>query len=151
MTEATSTLTRAGVDTDSSDTRTIDVVNCRQCGILLPLSVASIDHQAPQTTGITKAMCRFFRSVGCTVGSGKGTKSITLQYKYAPQIGAYDSPSTGNREERYTLNEIGRMYYTMMHLSGQLDLFKAACMHSGFNLRPVCPPCNSSLSNTNGF
>jgi hypothetical protein len=125
-----------GMDTDSSDTRTIDVVNCRQCGILLPLSMASIDHQAPQTTGITKAMCRFFRSVGCTVGSGKGTKSITLQYKYASQIGAYDSPSTGNREERYTLNEIGRMYYTMMHLSGQLDLCK---MLSGTDAAAASP------------
>jgi hypothetical protein len=145
-------LSNEGMDIDEIEQNDIDVVNCRVCGILLPLRVASIDHQAPQSNGMMKAMCRVFRSIGCTVASGRGVKSVTMQSELAEAIGG-DEPGRwdGNKVERHTLNEVGRMYYSMLGVAGMMGEFQVGCMNSGFNLRPVCPPCNSSLQNKNGF
>ena len=130
------------------------VVVCRQCGVLIPLKVASIDHQAPQTGGQDKAMLRFFRVADCTVGGGVGAKFNaihSLVHKDRNPIGNDVDPSSikSTKEERYTLNAAGLIYYSLIRHAGLLDEFARACMHSGFNLRPVCPPCNSRVSNGN--
>jgi hypothetical protein len=126
------------------------VVYCRECGLQIPLSVATVDHQAAQNGGETKAMFRFFRAIGCTEASGAGRKSQRLlAYFNNNGMQVTDStPQSGNKLDRYTLNDFGVLYYSILRAAGLMAEFKNACMHGGFNLRPVCPPCNSRLRNT---
>lgn len=129
-----------------------EFVYCRHCGLLIPLYVASVDHQAPQDGGMNKARLRLFRALGCTVASGSGKKSqamLTEFFRDGMKV-VDDPPPAGSRDDRYKLNVFCMFYYTVMASApeGLKELDKIA-MHSGFNLRPLCPPCNSRLQNTN--
>ena len=129
--------------------KNIDVVYCRECGMLIPLRIASIDHQAPQTGGEAQAIARLFRSLGCTRASGTGQKSQDTGTLYAASIGGRTALAPGTKEDRYTLNLVGIIYYSAILAAGLEQELKKAAMHSAMNLRPVCPPCNSQLRNSN--
>jgi hypothetical protein len=126
----------------------IDVVFCRHCGVQMPLRLATVDHQAPQSVGAYFALCRFFRALGLTKGAGTGKKTQQYRRDYAADVGGKTSTEVADWDSRYTLNRVGRIYYSMLAAGKDWTLPMAdRCMHSIFNLRPVCGPCNSSLGN----
>lgn len=125
---------------------------CRQCGIVIPLKVISIDHQGPQTGGEAKAICRVFRSLGLTITGGKGKKSRSpAAAAMTAAVGGL--PSTGLQEKkyRYTLNRVGEIYFTMAYKANILSNERGLFMNSILNLRPTCPHCNSSLRNSGAY
>jgi hypothetical protein len=124
-------------------------VYCRACGIYMPLKLATVDHQRPQAGGAILAVCRVFRALGLTEGGATGAKGQYFNQIYAASVGGTVDGKIYGGEERYTLNPIGEIYYSLLQKSGLMLEFKDVCMHSVYNLRPVCGPCNSSLSNSN--
>ncbi len=130
----------------------IPAVFCRQCGIEIPLRVASVDHQGAQTGGESKAVLRFFRAIGCTESTAKSRKGAIVLARFAAALGGDANTRLSGATDRYTLNVMGRMYYTMiLKVYGDDSDFKKMCMHALTNLRPVCPPCNSKLQNSGVF
>jgi len=93
------------VKTRKTFIKSIDLVYCRQCGVQMPLTMATLDHQGPQSNGANLALCRFFRSLGLTNGTGKGPKSKQFRKDYAGSVGGNKSAAAaGDRAARYTLN-----------------------------------------------
>lgn len=128
-----------------------EAIACRVCRLVLPLRTITIDHQKAQEGGATAALIRVFRGFGLTRYAPTGKKNIQAVATYASQVGGDPNPTIGDRAGRYTLNEPGAIYYTVFRDSGKLDDLKNSCMNHYLNLRPVCGPCNSSLSNMNVF
>lgn len=126
-------------------------VACRKCFIILPTRIITIDHQAPQTGGTKLAILRIFRGLGLTAGgprlNGKNYKSIQLT---ASKVGGDPAPvmARPKTEPLKTLNDAGTLYYSVLKANDEGWLGKA-CLHHYLNLRPMCGPCNSSLSNKN--
>jgi hypothetical protein len=50
-----------------------------------------------------------------------------------------------------TLSDAGAIYYSVFEAMNRGADLQEACMHHYLNLRPLCGPCNSSLSNSNIF
>jgi hypothetical protein len=130
--------------------RDIDLVFCRSCGLELPLAAATMDHQAPVKGGRPRALCRFFRALGLTCAPGHGLKSEYYSSQLAARVGGNSAGDPTKRKERYTLNDIGTIYYSLLYHNHDWAItLGERCLHSIFNLRPVCPSCNSSLKNSN--
>jgi hypothetical protein len=128
-----------------------DATSCRACGLVLPLRNLTIDHQKAQAGGEEAAICRVFRGVGLTVAGPHGAKNNMALGQFATLVGGNSNPPRGSREDRYTLNAAGAIYYSVLKAANQLGELKKACMHHYLNLRPICGPCNSSLGNLNIF
>src|SRR5262249_51930159 len=127
----------------------IELVYCRECGAQMPLRMATLDHQQPKSNSANDALCRFFRALGLTKAGAAGRKTRSFSQHYAASVGGIDTP-TGAAEDRYILNEPGRIYYSLLAcLPDYTNTMADRCLHSIFNLRPACLPCNSSLRNTN--
>jgi hypothetical protein len=126
---------------------------CQRCGIVLPLRNLTIDHQKPQQNGGVEAMVRVFRAAGLTVSAGYGIKNRYLQGLVAKIVGGNQNVlppgQKGPVTDRYTLNEKGVLYFTMLHSANLYEEMLALSMHHIVNLRPMCGPCNSSLKNSN--
>ena len=141
--------------TDVRATNHEDGAVCQGCRTMFPLRTVSIDHQKPKVGGRTLAVARVFRGLGLTIGTPKLTGKNSVPFtNRAALVGGDATPNTGANtvSDRYSLNSAGEIYYSIFH---KLDLIdpelKDACMHHYINLRPMCGPCNSSLSNTNAF
>lgn len=129
-----------------------DIVFCRGCGVLMPLKLATVDHQKPQTGGDVEAVCRVFRAFGLTKSPPSSNKSKVFFDLLADKVGGSKNIfATNSKEERYTLNSAGRIYFSYLAATKCLDEVVKKSMHSIFNLRPVCGPCNSALRNSNIF
>lgn len=126
------------------------MVSCRACGIVLPLKVITVDHQAPQTGGDIGAICRIFRGLGLTLGSPRGHKNKTAVQANAVAVGGTVA-QVGSWDERYSLNDAGVIYYSIIKEAHQLGKLAEHCMQHMLNLRPVCGPCNSRLKNSGAF
>lgn len=100
-------------------------------------------------------MCRFFRALGLTMSFGKGPKSLRMNHLFAAQVGGNVGDNSmgmmpiGDKESRYSLTLKGELYLSLLNETGLYQQFMDVCMHSIFNLRPVCGPCNSKLKNSN--
>jgi len=134
----------------------LDSTSCRQCGLIMPLRTLTIDHQKAQDGGGDAAIARVFRGLGLTNGPPKGRKNSLALETYAQSVGGTATnaqgdgpPPTTNRQGRYTLNNVGTIYYSVFKEAAALDLLQQACMHHYLNLRPACGPCNSRLRNLN--
>lgn len=125
-------------------------VACRACGIVLPLKVITVDHQSPQTGGAVGAICRVFRGLGLTQGGPKGKKNKHAIQANAATVGGKVA-NLGSWSERYSLNDAGAIYYSVIKEAQQLSNLENACLHHFLNLRPVCGPCNSRLKNSGAF
>lgn len=126
------------------------MVSCRACGIVLPLKVITVDHQAPQTGGDIGAICRIFRGLGLTRGGARGNKNKTAVQANTVAVGGTVA-NLGSWDERYSLNDAGTIYYSIIKEANQLGKLAEHCMQHMLNLRPVCGPCNSRLKNSGAF
>lgn len=139
---------RRNLDGHKSET----VVACRKCFIKLPTRIITIDHQGPKSGGEMMAFFRVFRGLGLTDGGprhmGKNYQSVVTM---AALVGGKSDvlPGTPRSVPLKTLNATGIIYYSILRHLGWLDWVKRRCMHHYLNLRPLCGPCNSSLSNRN--
>jgi hypothetical protein len=131
--------------------KTEPTVSCRACGIVLPLKVTTVDHQAPQTGGDIGAICRIFRGLGLTLGAPRGKKNKTAVQANAVAVGGTVPQLEGSWDERYSFNDAGTIYYSIAKEADQLGKLAGHCMQHMLNLRPVCGPCNSRLKNSGAF
>jgi len=126
-----------------------DSVACRRCGLILPLTAMTIDHQKPQEGGGMLAVCRLFRALGLTTGAPKGAKPQRLLENYANAVGGTQKGEGGG--SRTTLDHRGCIYYSLVFHAKLFDWFVGECMHSLANLRPLCGRCNSRIGNAGAF
>jgi len=145
-------------DTYSSKTRTKGSVcepatYCQKCGIVLPLRNLTIDHQKPRAGGEVEAMMRVFRAAGLTQVTGAGVKNRFLQRQVAAAVGGTTNVvqfgAKGDLNQRYTLNEKGILFFTVLIQNQMYDDMLGMSMHHIVNLRPMCGSCNSRLGNSN--
>jgi hypothetical protein len=131
----------------------LEATYCQKCGINLPLRNLTIDHQKPQQGGDIEAMLRVFRAAGLTVSTGSGQKNRYIQGQVAKSVGGnvnvLPRGQKGSDLDRYTFNDKGIIYFTMLQFYGLTDQMRQMSMHHVVNLRPMCGPCNSALRNTN--
>jgi hypothetical protein len=127
-----------------------DATSCRVCGLLLPLTHLTVDHQKAQVGGELASVLRVFRGFGLTVAGPTGGKGKATATAVAISLGGTVGLG-GSRADRYTLNLAGIIYYSVFRIAKAIDDLTTVCMHHPLNLRPVCGPCNSSLQNQNVF
>lgn len=122
---------------------------CRgKCGIFLPLSALSVDHQKPQKGGQTEALLRIFRGFGLTKAGPKGLKNRGALNEYMGLVGGGSYDPGNDPVQRNTLNSMGMLYYSILTHFNKLNELKDICMHHYLNLRPMCVSCNSSRKNS---
>lgn len=128
-----------------------DSAPCIYCGLLLPLRLITVDHQRPQTGGETEAVAKVFRTMGWTAGGPSGTKGQSFQSgiltPVEPRASRGVRTTTSTLSQRYTLNALGSLWYSLAVAVGARAELEATCMHSLVNLAPLCQSCNSSKSN----
>ncbi|MDN2709850.1 hypothetical protein O0880_10530 [Janthinobacterium sp. SUN118] len=131
-----------------------DSVPCVDCDILLPINNITIDHQRPQNGRFEEAVCKVFRSIGLTTGRPTGPKGIHFANLHAATVGGVvGGAPIPVRVAKYTLNDMGKIYYTLAQWCGLTvngELFNA-CMDHMINLRPLCHSCNTPLRNVAYF
>lgn len=140
----------------------IDGTACIACGLVLPLSHMTIDHQRPQSGGETQAIARLFRACDLTAGQPVGAKGKALvnqfkgvgldpgDYSKIPKLARTASPQTDpilGKTSRYTLSSIGHLIYAAIVSAGEIERLKKLGMHSLANLKPLCTVCNPRRSN----
>ena len=123
------------------------VLPCRRCGIVMPLKIATVDHQMPQAGGGIHAICRVFRGLGLSIGGPRGRKNQKAVSEMADKVGGIANPPVGSATERYSLNAAGATYWSIIRAAKEVKTLETKCMHNALNLRPLCPPCNSALGN----
>ena len=129
----------------------MEAAPCRRCGLVLPLSVLTIDHQSPQKDGTVDATLRVFRGLGLTKGMPTGSMGSISVKQISSKISGSGLSSSRARIDKYTMNNSGILYFSLLKEAEQLRNLTERCMHNYLNLRPLCAPCNSSLRNLNLF
>jgi 5-methylcytosine-specific restriction endonuclease McrA len=151
---------------------------CQECGILLPLSLMSIDHTRPQSGGESEAVAKVMRVLDLTVVGGVASKSTQLtaalqsatQHRLGLGAGLNEmqfrgkvqpiptKPGRGLKSsqkeklnDRYSLNWQGAFFYSLAVYFNCVKELQTRCMHSLVNLRPLCSHCNSSRGNSLKF
>jgi hypothetical protein len=109
----------------------------------------TIDHQRPQAGNPVEATCKDFRAFGLTEGDPTGFKGSDYRIMNMANVGRVAGVANATLREKYTLNNVGQIYYTIADWAGlvgngELD---TACMHHVINLRPLCGRCNSPNRN----
>jgi hypothetical protein len=124
-----------------------DTVPCFDCGLVLPLANIHIDHQRPQAGNELEPICKVFRAMGLTIDGPSGPKGTHAIATWRGQVNGLGSAGVNTRAAKYTLNDVGKMYYTLAHDAGELPTLKTACMNHVINLRPLCSACNTPNRN----
>jgi len=114
-------------------------IPCRQCGLVLPFKLVTIDHSAAQKGNALDPIFKFFRALGLTNQDPSGPKGQTMSYMAGNVGGTFGG--NGN----YCLNPVGIIYFSLFRNSGYWNNLKALTLHNFLNLRPVCSFCNPSL------
>lgn len=142
---------RAGV----AATEQVDSAPCMACGLVLPFSHLTIDHQRPQTDGEIEAVLKTFRACGLTREEPKGGKGQQLLAHLRRGVALAPVPTAPGRaalggtsvDDRYTLNDEGTVLYSFAVAAGMERDLLERCMHGLVNLAPLCQPCNSRRGN----
>jgi hypothetical protein len=116
-------------------------IPCRQCGIVLPFKLVSIDHSHAQAGSELAPIFKFFRALGLTNQSPSGQKGQQFSNMAASVGGSFAGDNSSS------LNPVGVIIFSMFRNSGYWTNLKALTMHNFINLRPVCSFCNPSLGN----
>lgn len=133
----------------------VDSGACTECGLLLPLTHLTVDHQRPQAGGELEAILKVLRAFGLTMEGPKGQKGQRVRdhllngaalgpVQTRPNRPAYAGASM---DARYTLTETGAVFISVCAAAGLYDELKRRCMNNFLNLAPRCSPCNSSRGN----
>lgn len=119
-----------------------DSVACFDCGLLQPLKAIHIDHQRPQVGNSCEPICKVFRAMGLTVDGPRGPKGTEFAGKWTTGVAGRAGVATGFHPSKYTLNDIGMLYYTLAVWSKADFTLSQHCLHHIMNLRPLCMGCN---------
>lgn len=133
-----------------ASTKMVDKAFCLgACGLHLPLSVLTIDHQRPQSLTGLEVLMRMFRGMGLTMGAPAGFKNTQMMARWANDVGGNpDSTRSKDKDDQNTLSMQGVLYFSIFrHIGVPINELKDIAMHHFLNLRPMCGPCNSSRSN----
>lgn len=128
-----------------------DTVPCFDCGLVLPLRNIEIDHQRPQAGNRHEPVAKVFRALGLTVDGPGGDKGVNVFANHGASVAGLASANTGNHASKYTLNDVGQIYYTIADWSGVLLVMEEACMNHFVNLRPLCSACNTPNRNVRHY
>jgi hypothetical protein len=123
-----------------------DTVPCFDCGLVVPLANIHVDHQRPWGGNWLEAVCKVFRAVGLTVGHATGPKGIAADAAYRAGIGGVAAGLVApTRHQKYTLNNIGKIYYTLADFAGAVadNTIANQSINHMSNLRPLCNACNT--------
>lgn len=126
-------------------------VPCYDCGIVLREANIHIDHQRPVAGNNSEAVCKVFRALGLTVGAGTGPKAAHFHAAHSATVNGVAGIAGATRDQKYTLNAVGRIYLTIADWCGLLqgnNEFDMACINHVINLRPLCSTCNTANRNT---
>lgn len=126
-------------------------VPCYDCGVVLRVANIHIDHQRPQEGNEFEPICKVFRAMGLTIDGPRdaSTKGATWSVAWATSVGGLASQG-GGLPSKYTLNGMGKIYYTLAQWYGapqELKDLEVACMNHIVNLRPLCSACNTRNRN----
>ena len=152
------------VDEEGKEYKENDITGvCQECRIVLPWEYLTVDHQRPQKGGENEAILKTFRILGLTMGGPKGRKGKIIQvalkgyYKLKGEnddsaFGAYEHflhapEEIGDLNLRYTLNNKGIIFYTLIRRQRNQFALYNACMHGLLNMKPLCSICNSRRGN----
>ncbi|WP_147297860.1 hypothetical protein [Trinickia dinghuensis] len=126
-------------------------VPCYDCGIVLPLKNITIDHQRPQAGNELEPLCKVFRAMGLTIdGPAKG-KGLDAVATWRGQVGGLACQATNTRDAKYTLNDVGTIYYTLCDAASQYGELINDCFDHYINLRPLCGACNKPNRNASYY
>ena len=124
---------------------------CHDCKLILPERLITVDHQRPQAGHAYEAVIKVFRAMGLAQGTPKGHKGQTVVGYWAGLVGGVSGPPSGSTDDRYSTNDIGSIYLTLVAWAGETAALETACMHHMINLRPLCPSCNSPTRNVQKY
>jgi hypothetical protein len=113
-----------------------ETVSCRDCGLIMPLDAATIDHHHPKAGGDIDAARRVLRAIGLTQQAPNNIAGqlISIESEFARDRLGYGACQ---------LSYIGMIFYTCLHLSGKYAEFSRKCLNHFVNLDPMCFKCNS--------
>jgi hypothetical protein len=134
---------------------------CKNCGIVLPIKLIQVDHQAPRGVlgGPFEAIAKVFRAFGYTQEGPKGLKGKAFPGAWKgwgdmPKDRILPIPRQPSVrindyyvKQRYTLNGKGKILLSLVRTAG-LDCyedFEALCVNSRLNLAPLCSHCNTVI------
>ncbi len=148
-------LTYRNRDDTVKPTPPAETVACYDCGIVLPLSHIDIDHQRPKggkkvIANANEPVCKCFRAMGLTKGGSKGLKGASLLAQFALAVGGA-AAAVGTDVDRYTLSDVGQIYYTLINEQGDRTTLEQLCLNHIANLRPLCGVCNKPNRNKAKF
>ena len=127
-------------------------VPCHDCDIVCRLDAnITIDHQRPQAGNDLEPICKVFRAMGLTLDGPDGRKGQHFGGIWPALVGGQASNNIGTRNAKYTLNDIGAIYYTLSEWNNQYGNLASDCLNHIINLRPLCNACNSPNRNVRHF
>jgi hypothetical protein len=129
----------------------VDTVACADCGLVLPLRNIDIDHQRPFAGNDREPVCKVFRAMGLTVGGPDGHKGQGVVAAYMAQVGGLPGAANAALGDKYTLNDRGEIFYTLVNWAGKSLIMEERCRNHIINLRPLCGACNTPNRNTRHF
>lgn len=134
----------------------IDTVPCHNCGIIVPVSMAQIDHHMPQAVGgeslYTLKMARSLglteqgavRGKGAAIGAGN---LATLVLHPRGRDSTYNHLYNVSAAKKWTTNDKGNAFFSLLaHCPGALVSVQERCKNSVLNLVPLCSECNRNKS-----
>jgi hypothetical protein len=132
-----------------------DTLPCFDCGLVLPLNNMDIDHQRPQgrQANPLEPICKVFRAMGLTIAGPAGPKGNNVFTAWQTQVNGLAPAIPTTLETKFTLNDVGKIYYTLADSAGLLgdDMLQGVCLNHYINLRPLCGVCNTSNRNKPKF
>ena len=123
---------------------------CTECALVLPWYNLTIDHQRPQDGGEIEAVLKTLRALGLTVEGPQGDKGRIIRKirrgvrGVRPKQGRLIPLEGVDLDKRYSLNNEGTIFYTLICAARNEGYLGAQCMHGLLNLRPYCSTCNSA-------
>ncbi len=125
---------------------------CHNCGIVLPVDCVQVDHHMPQANGESLYTLKVMRALDLTTAPATGGKGLgpmmaggLASVRLAPKArarGDYDHLENPSAAAKWTTNDKGSAFLSLMVMVGAGADVERMCMNSLFNLVPLCPACN---------
>ncbi len=122
----------------------IPATACRHCGLMLPLSIMHVDHQAAKSNSYS-GMLKVLKFFGLRTDDSGGYKAQKLANGWKVQFADARTytPDAG------VWNGKGVIFLNVIEALSKRQLLMKACTNSILNLAPRCPRCNTSKGDSN--
>lgn len=130
----------------------VETVPCYDCELVCRLDAnITIDHQRPQGGNELEPICKVWRAMGLTIDGPDGLKGQDIILHWGPLVGGLASANVGTRAAKYTLNNAGKIYYTLSEWNNEYGTLVSQSLNHIVNLRPLCHACNTPNRNVAYF